>query len=160
MLKPNTVLVFSEVAERCRDITTILEFLGEESWLAGSKARDVLSGASDADAQAVSVVIVQGDDANAEATIKALCKWSPCIPVLCIGDPDFPGLNDEQRGRVIARLEWPFGYTKFIDSLYRAQVFQDHYNRARELASAARCAACGCSAHWWVPAAKFSRYAS
>jgi sigma-54 specific flagellar transcriptional regulator A len=132
MLKSNTVLVFSEAADRCRDITTILEFLGEESWLAGSKARDVLLGAADADAQAVSVVILQGDDANAEATIRALCKWSPSIPVLCIGDSDFSGLNDEQRGRIIARLEWPFGYTKFIDSLYRAQVFHDHHSQARK----------------------------
>lgn len=42
MLKPNTVLVFSDAADHCRDITTILEFLGEESWLAGSEARNVL----------------------------------------------------------------------------------------------------------------------
>ena len=115
MLKPNTVLVFSEAADRCRDITTILAFLGEENWLAGSEALDVLSVADDAVAQAVSVAIVQGDDASAETTIKALSKWSPGTPVLCVGDPPFSGLNDEQRARIIARLEWPFGYTKFID---------------------------------------------
>jgi sigma-54 specific flagellar transcriptional regulator A len=132
MLKPNTVLVFSDAADRCRDITTILEFLGEESWLAGSEACDVLSAADDADARAISVVIVQGDDAGAENTIKALCKWSACIPVLCIGNPDFSGLNNAQRGQIIARLEWPFGYTKFIDSLYRAQVFHDQLSRAHE----------------------------
>ena len=132
MLKPNTVLVFSDAADRCRDITTILEFLGEESWLAGGEACDVLSAADDADARAISVVIVQGDDAGAEETIKALCKWSACIPVLCIGNPDFSGLNNAQRGQIIARLEWPFGYTKFIDSLYRAQVFHDQFSRAHE----------------------------
>ena len=78
------------------------------------------------------MVIVQGDDAGAENTIKALCKWSACIPVLCIGNPDFSGLNNAQRGQIIARLEWPFGYTKFIDSLYRAQVFHDQFSRAHE----------------------------
>jgi len=132
MLKPNTVLVFSEAADRCRDITTILAFLGEENWLAGSEALDVLSVADDAVAQAVYVAIVQGDDASAETTIKALSKWSPGTPVLCVGDPPFSGLNDEQRARIIARLEWPFGYTKFIDSLYRAQVYHDQFSRAHE----------------------------
>ena len=132
MLKPNTVLVFSEAADRCHDITTILEFLGEESLLAGSAARDLLSGADEADGQAISVAIVQGDDASAENTVKALCTWSPGIPILCIGDSDFPALNSAQRARIIARFEWPFAYTKFVDALYRAQVFHDQFSHACE----------------------------
>lgn len=132
MSKPNTVLVFSDTADRRRDIITILEFLGEERHLSGADAEAILDDGNEAALATVLVAIIQGDDAGAKDKVTALCKRSAGIPILCIGDPSFSGLSDEHRARIIARLEWPFSYTKFVDSLYRAQIFHDQFDKSRE----------------------------
>ncbi|RMF16527.1 MAG: sigma-54-dependent Fis family transcriptional regulator, partial [Gammaproteobacteria bacterium] len=53
------------------------------------------------------------------------------VPVLAIGDPDVSDLPEDVQKRVIARLQRPLSYTKFTDSLYRAQIFKDHHSRDR-----------------------------
>jgi len=49
-----------------------------------------------------------------------------------VGDPDLKKLSDEEAGRIIARMEWPLNYTKFVDCLYRAQIFRDQFARNQE----------------------------
>lgn len=55
--------------------------------------------------------------------------------MLLVGDPDLAGLSDDETSRVIARMEWPLNYTKFVDSLYRAQIYRDQFARSRERGS-------------------------
>jgi sigma-54 specific flagellar transcriptional regulator A len=130
MSRNNKVLVLSDDDARSRDIFTILEFIGEEEITADAEARALLS---DPEAlEQVSVVILDGSDASARSIVATISDSTRGVPVLMVGDPDLTGLAAEAASRIIARMEWPLNYTKFVDSLYRAQVFRDQHARTRE----------------------------
>jgi sigma-54 specific flagellar transcriptional regulator A len=131
MSKNNKVLVLSEDESRCRDTVTILEFIGEEQVVSGKEAVALIDSDS-SDAEDVSVVLVNGEDNNVSDTIMAVCKSFQGVPLLVIGDPALKGLPDDVTARIIARLEWPLNYTKFVDCLYRAQIYRDQFCRSRE----------------------------
>ncbi|MDC0662177.1 sigma-54 dependent transcriptional regulator [Marinobacter sp. SS21] len=130
MAKNNNVLVLCEDADRCRDIRTILEFIGEDRVETNSLARERLS---EAEATAdITVAIVNGEEAAAESVVSEVHSADPGLPILLIGNPEFKSLSEQEQSRVIARMDWPLNYTKFVDSLYRAQVFRDQFSRSRE----------------------------
>ncbi|WP_372971379.1 sigma-54 dependent transcriptional regulator [Marinobacter sp.] len=132
MSKNNRVLVLSEDDSRKRDIATILEFIGEEDVIFGEAARSLLASGDPETLDEVSVVVVNGEDDGVRKTVSAVCEAGEGVPVLMVGDPDLRGLADDHVGRVIARMEWPLNYTKFVDSLYRAQIYRDQFARSRE----------------------------
>ncbi len=134
MSKNNKVLVLSEDEARCRDAVTILEFIGEEQVVSGKEAAALVhSGGSDSsDVEDISVVLINGEDANVSDTIVSVCKAVQGVPLLIIGDPELKGLPEDVTARIIARLEWPLNYTKFVDCLYRAQIYRDQFSRSRE----------------------------
>jgi sigma-54 specific flagellar transcriptional regulator A len=129
MSKNNKVLVLGSDENRCRDLRIILEFIGEEQVLTGDEALALLLG-DDAEAKdTATVALVNGDETKALESIRHVCKSAVGLPVLLVGDPNLGNLSDEEATRIIARLEWPLNYTKFVDSLYRAQIFRDQYSR-------------------------------
>ena len=132
MSKNNKVLVLSEDDSRLRDIVTILEFIGEEQVLAGDEARALLSSGDEESLSDIAVAVVNGEDAGATEAITAVCDAVQGVPFLVVGHPELKGLSDETSGRIIARMEWPLNYTKFVDSLYRAQIYRDQFTRSRE----------------------------
>jgi sigma-54 specific flagellar transcriptional regulator A len=132
MSKNNKVLVLSEDDSRLRDMVTILEFIGEEQVLAGDEARALLSSGDEDSLSDVAVAVVNGEDAGATEAITSVCKAVQGVPLLVVGHTELRGLSDGASARIIARMEWPLNYTKFVDSLYRAQVYRDQFSRSRE----------------------------
>ena len=132
MSKNNKVLVLSEDDSRLRDIVTILEFIGEEQVLAGDEARALLSSGDEESLSDIAVAVVNGEDAGVTETITTVCNAVKGVPLLLVGHPELSGLSEDAGARIIARMEWPLNYTKFVDSLYRAQVFRDQFSRSRE----------------------------
>ncbi|WP_303288560.1 sigma-54 dependent transcriptional regulator [Marinobacter sp. SS8-8] len=132
MSKNNKVLVLSEDDSRLRDMVTILEFIGEEQVLAGEEAKALLRSGDEQSLSDISTAVVNGEDAGAADNITALCKAVKGVPLLLLGHPELRGVADDDSARIIARIEWPLNYTKFVDSLYRAQVYRDQFSRSRE----------------------------
>ena len=132
MSKNNKVLVLSEDDSRLRDMVTILEFIGEEQILAGDEARALLSSGDEESLSDIAVAVVNGEDAGVTETITTVCNAVKGVPLLLVGHPELSGLSEDVGARIIARMEWPLNYTKFVDSLYRAQVFRDQFSRSRE----------------------------
>lgn len=132
MSKNNKVLVLSEDDSRKRDIATILEFIGEEEVIFGEEARALLASGDPDTLDEISVVVVNGQDAGVIKTVSMVCEATVGVPVLMVGHPDLKQLSEDQVSRVIARMEWPLSYTKFVDSMYRAQVYRDQFSRSRE----------------------------
>ena len=132
MSKNNKVLVLSEDDAKRRDISTILEFIGEEGIVVGADAHSLLSGGDADDMESISVAVVNGEDDGVATAISKVCAAAKGVPLLLVGDPDRAGLSDDEISRVIARMEWPLNYTKFVDSLYRAQIYRDQFARSRE----------------------------
>lgn len=132
MSKNNKVLVLSEDETRRRDMVTILEFIGEEQILSGSEASALLASGDDESLADVSVAVINGEDEKASAHITEVCQAVQGVPLLVVGDPSLKGLPEEVSTRIISRMEWPLNYTKFVDSLYRAQIYRDQFSRSRE----------------------------
>ncbi|WP_420389096.1 sigma-54 dependent transcriptional regulator [Marinobacter sp.] len=132
MSKNNKVLVLSEDDAKRRDISTILEFIGEEGIVVGADAHSLLSGGDADDMESISVAVINGEDDGVATAISKVCAAAKGVPLLLVGDPDLAGLSDDEISRVIARMEWPLNYTKFVDSLYRAQIYRDQFARSRE----------------------------
>lgn len=132
MSKNNKVLVLSEDDSRLRDMVTILEFIGEEQILAGDEARALLSSGDEESLSDIAVAVLNGEDAGVTETITTVCNAVKGVPLLLVGHPELSGLSEDAGARIIARMEWPLNYTKFVDSLYRAQVFRDQFSRSRE----------------------------
>ena len=132
MSKNNKVLVLSEDELRRQDMATILEFIGEEQVVAGDEALALLE-SEDKEALAdISVVVVNGEEPGIVSTIEKVCKAVKGVALLMVGDPALKGLAEADAARVIARMEWPLNYTKFVDSLYRAQIYVDQFLRSKE----------------------------
>ncbi|MDO6823653.1 sigma-54 dependent transcriptional regulator [Marinobacter sp. 1_MG-2023] len=132
MSKNNKVLVLSEDESRLHDLATILEFIGEEQVVAGDDAWALLESGDQESLADISVAIVNGVDTGVVKTIESLCRAAQGVPLLVVGDPELKGLAETDSARIIARLEWPLHYTKFVDSLYRAQIFYDQFRRSKE----------------------------
>ncbi|HTN34106.1 MAG TPA: sigma-54 dependent transcriptional regulator [Marinobacter sp.] len=135
MSKNNKVLVLSKDEARSRDTVTILEFIGEEQVVSGDEALGLIQpeSADSADAsEDISVVIINGEDSGVRETITSVCKALHGVPILLIGDPALKGLPEEVATRIIARMEWPLNYTKFVDCLYRTQIYRAQFSRSQE----------------------------
>lgn len=132
MSKNNKVLVLSDDDARRRDMVTILEFIGEEQVVDGAGALELLKSADTESLKDIGVAVINGEDDNVVDTIASLCAVTQGVPLLLVGDPALKGLSSDDTARVIARMEWPLNYTKFVDSLYRAQIYRDQFSRSRE----------------------------
>ncbi|MFE8069498.1 sigma-54 dependent transcriptional regulator [Marinobacteraceae bacterium S3BR75-40.1] len=131
MSESNKVLLFVSDSDRRRDLRTILEFVGEEvisdtpqDWQQTLEAEGVNPTEAD-------VVIMDSEEGSLLDHLEAIRSWDEGLPILLIGDRELDG-DEETLERVIARIHWPPHYTKFVDSLYRAQVFRQQFASHRE----------------------------
>ena len=132
MSKNNKVLVLSADEPRRRDIVTILEFIGEEQIVQGTEALTLLGSAEAGDLDDISAAVINGEDKEVLDNLTRFCSHTQGVPVLMVGDPALKGVSSDDSARIIARMEWPLNYTKFVDSLYRAQIYRDQFSRTRE----------------------------
>lgn len=129
MAEINKILVLIDDGCRCHDLLTILDFLGEEAvplqadnWL--EHALQHVQGSEE-----VLAVVMDSESEAAATYIEELLQWDAGIPVLMIGDGTPALQSSEAKNHVIARIHWPANYNKFVDSLYRAQIFRQQHNR-------------------------------
>ncbi|WP_297792118.1 sigma-54 dependent transcriptional regulator [uncultured Marinobacter sp.] len=132
MPKNNKVLVLSEDESRRHDLVTILEFVGEECVLAGEKADALLADGDEEALASIAVAIINGEDNGVTDIVAELCRKTNGMPILMVGDPTLKGMPEDCLSRIIARMSWPLNYTKFVDSLYRAQIYRDQFAHSQE----------------------------
>lgn len=132
MWEENNVIVIDDNEQRQRDALVILDFLGEnpvgyscEQW-ADTITRD---GAQNNTRQIKTLVF--GDSANTdlEQRLNEAQQWDRSCPIILFGDQDLQSVDDvDTQHKVIAQLEFPPSYNKFMDSLHRAQVYREQYD--------------------------------
>lgn len=132
MSKNNKVLVLSDDESRRKDFVTILEFVGEEQIVAGDDALALLASDDEQVRNGISVAVINGEDAASARHVTSACKLMQGLPILLVGDPELKGVSEDDGARIIARMEWPLNYNKFVDSLYRAQIYRDQFSRGKE----------------------------
>ncbi|MDG1580341.1 sigma-54 dependent transcriptional regulator [Pseudomonas sp. GOM6] len=133
MWRETKILLIDDNAERRRDLSVILNFLGEDHLSCGSsdwrEAVDALESSREVLNVLLGDVIAKG---GALELIKHIGAWDENLPLLLIGEPIPQDWTDDLRRRVLASLEMPPSYNKLLDSLHRAQVYREMYDQARE----------------------------
>ncbi len=128
MAQDMKVLVMHDNQEVLRDITVILDFLGENVLSSTlSEWGDSLKNSIN-DPSQLNVIFLGADNGQISSLVEELHEWDEGVPCLALGDVDLEGLDDILRRKVIAQLELPLNYNKTLDSLYRAQVFREQYS--------------------------------
>ncbi|MDX1452543.1 MAG: sigma-54 dependent transcriptional regulator [Oleiphilaceae bacterium] len=128
MAQDMKVLVMHDNQDVLRDLTVILQFLGEEVVTASfNEWADVLSEHADEESS-IGVVFMGAESKPLEPVVAAIDEHDEGLPILLVGEGSVEGLDEVLRKKVIARLEYPPNYNKTLDSLYRAQVFRDQFS--------------------------------
>jgi sigma-54 specific flagellar transcriptional regulator A len=129
MAQETKVLVIHDDQEVLRDITVILNFLGETTLTSALEANMSLPVQSTSDEQApVGVVVIGSQDQALTSHIEELHSWDESVPFLALGNVNIDGLEETLRKKVIATIDYPLDYNKTLDSLYRAQVYREQYS--------------------------------
>lgn len=138
MSQDTRILVVSDDQEVLRDISVILNFLGES--VETSKRSDwpnVVDSLAQIEPDEegnlpVGTLFVDVNIDQCADLIAELSDLNESIPVLAIGDASSIELDDLLKKKVIASLDRPFEYNKTIDSMYRAQLYRDQYSLNRK----------------------------
>lgn len=138
MSQDTRILVVSDDQEVLRDISVILNFLGES--VETSKRSDwpnVVESLAQIEPDEegnlpVGTLFVDVNIDHCADLIAELSDLNESIPVLAIGDASSIELDDLLKKKVIASLDRPFEYNKTIDSMYRAQLYRDQYSLNRK----------------------------
>lgn len=137
MSQDTSILVISDDLEVLRDISVILNFLGEEvvecdgaKW---SSVKEVPFGDSNSESERdIGLVVIDNSVTQAEVVISELEDLDDAVPVFYVGDAANLALDEVLKRKVIAELERPLEYNKLLDSLYRAQVYRDQFSVKRK----------------------------
>ncbi|MGH8437401.1 MAG: sigma-54 dependent transcriptional regulator [Pseudomonas sp.] len=133
MWRETKILLIDDNTERRRDLTVILNFLGEEHLVCSSRdwRESVNQLASSRDVLSVLLGEVESKGGVLEL-IKQLATWDELVPILLIGESVPADWSEDMRRRVLTSLEMPPSYNKLLDSLHRAQVYREMYDQARD----------------------------
>ena len=133
MWRETKILLIDDDHERRRDVTVILNFLGEDHLACSSQnwreAVDALPSSRDVLTVLLGEVQSKG---NALELLKQLEAWDEFLPVLMLDQQAAAEWPEGLRRRVLASLDMPPSYNKLLDSLHRAQVYREMYDQARE----------------------------
>jgi sigma-54 specific flagellar transcriptional regulator A len=126
------LLLVDNDEQRRHDLRVILDFLGEDNiivygadWL--TQAKNEIESPSEI------VGVLMGDVGQAlNKAVEAVMDWDPGLPVILLGDhPESELLDDELRGRIISKINFPPTYNKLLDTLHRAQMYREQYDLTR-----------------------------
>ncbi|MES2819750.1 MAG: sigma-54 dependent transcriptional regulator [Pseudomonadota bacterium] len=133
MWRETKILLIDDNRERRRDLTVILNFLGEEHLACGSSDwREAVAALA---SSRVVLSVLLGEVTARGGTLellKQLEEWDEFLPLLLIEQTVPADWSDDLRRRVLATLEMPPSYNKLLDSLHRAQVYREMHDQARD----------------------------
>jgi sigma-54 specific flagellar transcriptional regulator A len=132
MWRETKILLIDDDRDRRRDLTVILNFLSEDHLACSSDEwQDAVAGLESS--RVVNGVMLGNVSLRGGAAelIKQMSKWDENVPLMLIGEPVPADWPDDVRRRVLTSLEMPPSYNKLLDSLHRAQIYREMYDRAK-----------------------------
>ena len=132
MAKDSKVLVLLENMELRRDLSVILDFVGEEALVLSGQDWELGLQDIASETEALTAAILDSTEPDLVQQLNQVAALESGLPVLLLGDSSVNLEDEELAARIIARIHWPANYTKFVDSLYRAQVYRQQFASRRE----------------------------
>ena len=132
MWRESRILLIDDNSQRRHDLAVIFDFLGEQcSYCTSGDCVERLP--PDEIARLSCVLLGQIDlRGGVPRLLKLLGSQVASLPLLLIGEQGSGDWPEELRRRVLARLDMPPSYNQLLDSLHRAQVYQQVFDVARE----------------------------
>ena len=125
MWKEIKVLVIDDDEKRRHDLKVILDFVGEVA--IGTTGDNWKVAVESEDKENVGCLIL-GTTTDVAKVITDVLEWEPSLPVILLDDATIADdAEDRVKKVVIARMETPPNYTKLMDTLHRAQVYQGQF---------------------------------
>lgn len=131
MWEENNVVIIDDNEKRRHDARVILDFLGENPVAYSCQQWSELLTTPEAkeNTRQVPVLIFGACSVTLEQRLQEAQQWDSACPIILIEDVDIEQVEDfELRHKVIAQLEFPPSYNKFMDSLHRAHVYREQYD--------------------------------
>ncbi|MDT8428252.1 MAG: sigma-54 dependent transcriptional regulator [Pseudomonadales bacterium] len=126
------ILLINDSKTLSHDLNVVLQFLG---------AAVVSSGRTDwhqkvdsefkSSNQVQMALIGQYRPDHLGKLLQELIEWHEGVPIVLIGQAD--AVQEPLRSRLTAVISLPLSYQSVLDALHKAQVYQEHYNRLRDI---------------------------
>ncbi|MCM2320151.1 MAG: sigma-54 dependent transcriptional regulator [Pseudomonas sp.] len=132
MWRESRILLIDDNLQRRHDLAVIFDFLGEPC--SSCSSSDCAAVLAPLESRQLSCVLVGQVDSKGGVArlLKQLGAPVEGLPLLLIGEQDSSDWPEGLRRRVLARLDMPPSYNQLLDSLHRAQVYQQVFDVARE----------------------------
>ncbi|MBL4826539.1 MAG: sigma-54-dependent Fis family transcriptional regulator [Spongiibacteraceae bacterium] len=132
MWEENNVIVIDDNESRRHETRIILDFLGENPVTYSCQQWSQLSQGSQASKSTRHIrTLIFGDSDSGvlDERLNEAQQWDRSCPITLIGEHDLDSVEEvDLRHKVIAQLEFPPSYNKFMDTLHRAQVYREQYD--------------------------------
>ena len=131
----NKVLLIDDDPAHRHDLSTILNFLGENLLSAGSEDWQTVCEDSATSPSEISVALLANcRDRDGIDLLTELYEWDAGIPFVFVGKQRFEAeLPSPLLTRVTAQLPAELSYQLLLDALHKAKLFHEHYNRLRDV---------------------------
>ena len=131
MWEENNVIVIDDNTQRLHDTAVILDFLGENpvTYSATQWSQIITKPEARENTRQIKTMIFGDVGDSIERCLNEAQSLDRACPVITIGEQDLDSIEDfDLRHKVIAQLEFPPSYNKFMDNLHRAQVYREQYS--------------------------------
>ncbi len=131
MSQNSKVVVIDDNEERREQLRVILEFLGESLIISGDfEWQEKVSLCAEGDSFKAIIVGYCRRQHPLETRLQLINKWHDDVAIILLGNPEDVSFDQDVIGaaihqQVIATLEAPPTYNKLIDTLHRAQCFNE-----------------------------------
>lgn len=129
------VLIVDNDDQRRHDLQVIHEFLGDIVVTATSTDWAQRAAEGFAESREVVAVLIGGIESTfeLETLLADLTAWDAGVPVLLLGEQVLDESSDATlRRMVIGNITLPVRYNQLLDSLHRAQLYHEQYDRVRD----------------------------
>ncbi|MGK0498868.1 MAG: sigma-54 specific flagellar transcriptional regulator A [Oceanicoccus sp.] len=132
MWEENNVIVVDNNEQRRHDAQVILDFLGENPVTFSCHEWSKVCATEQSREKTRQIkTLVFGDNGGTSLNLRLqeAQQWDKSCPIILLGEQQLEQVEDiDLRHKVIAELEFPPSYNKFMDSLHRAQVYREQYD--------------------------------
>lgn len=135
MTVTNKVLLIDDDASHRHDLSTILNFLGENLLTSNSADwRQVCDDSETSPAEISVVLLANCEQRSLPDLLAELYDWDAGIPFVLVGEHGIDGdLPAPLLTRITACLTGSLNYQLLLDALHKAKLFHEHYNRLRDV---------------------------
>ena len=132
MVENKKLLIIDDDQERCHDLKTIFDFIGESCEQSGSKDWKEHLGESE---HLIGVLLGRIDEHDTVVTlVKQIHKADPTLPILMLDDEPLSGeISHQLSQQIVGRISWPLKHNEVLEAIHSCQYCRDNQHAFSEM---------------------------